>query len=71
MPKNKRIEELERATGGRGDGPVNVVKVVEMTEDDDVISYFMVDGQRMSEHEFYRRWPNWSPTDHDVSVSWD
>jgi len=71
MPTNKRLDDLERATGGRGGGPSEVIHKIWMNEEDEVEVVIIADGEKMSPEEFKRRWPNYQDDEFEVSVNWD
>ena len=65
MNIEKRLDNLEQATQGRGtDGPQTVVK---LSWGDPPI--WIVDGEEMTKAEFIERWPNWEP-DKEINLDW-
>jgi len=68
--KNKRLEDLESAAGGRGGGPDEVIHKIQMDEDDNITVVIIADGEKMTQAEFNRRWPNYKDDEFEVKVNW-
>ena len=67
----KRLTDLENAAGGSGPGP-DVTVIIDWLPNDEITATYIVDGQEMTEHEFYRRWPGWEPDNITVNPTcWD
>ena len=67
MPKNSRLEKLENSVGGAA-VPGDVIHRVELDKNNNITVVYIVDGEEMTQGEFYRRWPNYQPNGVSVSV---